>query len=206
LPDGVRSRVPFFRGMSFLPSAALAGTAWPALWLLWRVIQGQLGADPVATLTHETGRWALYFVLLSLTATPLRKLTGWNWPVRIRRTLGLAAFVYASCHFAVFLVFDHFFDWGEIVKDILKRPYITLGFSTWLMMVPLAATSSHYMMKWMGGSRWKTLHKLNYLIGSSAVFHYFWSVKRDITLPAFYAVILAVLFGLRLVGHKPARR
>jgi len=202
----VRTGVSYFRDQSLLQFVALAGAASPGLWLFWRVLQDRLGVDPVATLTHETGRWALYFVLLSLAATPLRRLTGWNWPVRIRRTLGLAAFVYASFHFTVFLVFDHFFDWNEILKDILKRPFITLGFATWVMMLPLAATSSQYMMKWIGGSRWRTLHKLNYLIGTTGVFHYFWSVKRDVTLPALYALVLALLFGLRLVRPEPVRR
>jgi len=184
---------------------AIAAVIQPGLWLLWRLAENDLGADPVATLTHQTGQWGLRFLLLSLAATPLRKLSGWNWPVRIRRILGLAAFGYALLHFSIFLVFDHFFDWNEILKDILKRPYITIGFITWIMMIPLAITSSQYMMKLMGGSRWKALHKLNYLIGITGVFHYFWSVKRDITLPTFYAILLALLLGLRLTGRRPLR-
>lgn len=178
----------------------------PGLVLGVRVVVDDLGADPVATLTHETGRWALRFLLLSLSATPLRKISHWQWPIRIRRVLGLAAFAYAMLHFCIFLVFDHFFDWNEILRDIIKRPYITMGFAAYLMMIPLALTSSNYMMRRMGGRYWKSLHKLNYLIGIAGVFHYFWSVKRDITLPAFHAILLAALLGFRLIGSNPGRR
>ncbi|MGI9210903.1 MAG: sulfite oxidase heme-binding subunit YedZ [Methylococcaceae bacterium] len=182
--------------LAFLPGLALVG----------RIILDDLGADPVATLTHETGQWALRFLLLSLSATPLRKLSHWQWPVRIRRVLGLAAFAYAMLHFSMFLVFDHFFDWDEIQRDIIKRPYITMGFAAYLMMIPLALTSSNYMMRWMGGKHWKALHKLNYFIGITGIVHYFWSVKRDITLPTAHAIILATLLGFRLIGRKPDRR
>ncbi|MBS1248383.1 MAG: ferric reductase domain protein transrane component domain, partial [Proteobacteria bacterium] len=143
------------------------------------------------------GDWSLRFLLLTLAVTPLRRLTGWNGLQRFRRLLGLFAFFYVSLHFGVYLVFDQFFDWRAIVADIAKRPYITVGFAGWLLLIPLAVTSTGGMMKRLGRN-WQGLHRLVYLIGALGVLHYLWLVKADLSEPLLYAGILALLLSYRL--------
>lgn len=157
-----------------------------------------LGANPIEKITRTTGYWTLSFIIISLAITPLRRLTGFSWVVRLRRMLGLFAFFYASLHFLTYLVLDQFFDWASIVKDIAKRPYITVGFFSFLMLAPLAITSSNRMIKAIGGKRWLLLHRLIYLIAIGGVVHYWWLVKKDITNPLNFALILALLFASRL--------
>jgi len=171
-----------------LPLASLGWDAW----------QGALGANPIEAITHRTGDWALRFLLITLAVTPLMRLARWSLPGRFRRMLGLYAFFYAVLHFATYLVLDQFFDWAAIGDDIVKRPYITVGFAALVMLLPLAVTSTNGMIRRLGGRRWKALHRLVYAIAVLAVLHYLWLVKADYREPAAYAAVLALLLGLRI--------
>lgn len=166
-----------------------------------------LGANPVETITHHTGDWALRLLLVTLAVTPLRKLTGWGELIRLRRMMGLYAFFYAVLHVAAYFVLDLGLDLGGLVDDVMKRPYITVGFSVFLMLLPLAATSTNAMVRRLG-RRWQTLHKLVYPAAIGAVLHFFWLVKADPREPVIYALVLLVLFALRLkpVTLSPRRR
>lgn len=176
----------------------------PLLRLVAASLNHQLGADPVETLTRSTGTWTLNFLFLTLAVTPLRKLTGWHWLMRLRRMVALYAFFYACLHFATYLVFDQYFDWPGIAKDIAKRPYIAAGFFAFVLLIPLALTSTNGMMRLMGGRRWQILHRLTYPIVIAGVLHYLWLVKRDITYPGLYIIVLCVLLCARLLvpRHK----
>ena len=168
----------------------------PLAWLYWLAWQDQLGANPVETLSHRTGDWSLRFLLLTLAVTPLRRLSGWNWLMKFRRMLGLFAFFYVCLHLGVYLIFDQFFDPSAILEDIAKRPYITVGFAGFLLLIPLAATSTNGMIKRLGRN-WQRLHRLVYLIGMLGVVHYWWLVKADISEPLLYAGLLTMLLGYR---------
>ncbi|MFO1434769.1 MAG: protein-methionine-sulfoxide reductase heme-binding subunit MsrQ [Candidatus Competibacteraceae bacterium] len=177
----------------------------PPATLFWR----GLGANPVETLTHHTGTWGLRFLLLTLAVTPLRRLSGWNWLLRYRRMLGLFAFFYALLHFATYLVFDQFFDPAAIARDVLKRPYITIGFLAFVLLIPLAVTSTNKMIRRLGARRWQHLHRLVYPIGLLVILHYFWLVKADLSRPLLYGAVLALLLGYRIwfyYRHKPSIR
>lgn len=169
----------------------------PLAWLLWDGFHHHLGANPIEKITHRTGGWALKFLLITLAITPLRRMTGWNLIIRVRRMLGLYAFFYACLHFCTWLVFDHFFDPVTIIKDILKRPYITVGFFAFVLLIPLAVTSTNAMMRRLG-SRWAQLHQLVYVIATLGVLHFLWLVKADVREPAVYGCILAALLGWRV--------
>jgi sulfoxide reductase heme-binding subunit YedZ len=166
----------------------------------------RLGANPIEFITRSTGTWTLVLLLATLAVTPLRKVLGWTWLVRMRRMLGLYAFFYAALHFTIYLWLDQFFDLASIVKDIAKRPFITMGFSAFVLMIPLALTSTNAMVRRLGGKRWQQLHRLVYAIACCAVIHYWWLVKRDITQPLIYAVVLAVLLGVRAVYFARSKR
>ena len=168
----------------------------PLAWLCWLAWQDELGANPVETLSHHTGDWSLRFLLLTLAVTPLRRLSGWNWLLKFRRMLGLFAFFYVCLHLGVYLIFDQFFDPSAILEDIAKRPYITVGFAGFLLLIPLAATSTNGMIKRLGRN-WQHLHRLVYLIGMLGVVHYWWLVKADISEPLLYAGLLTMLLGYR---------
>ena len=168
----------------------------PAGMLAHDVFLGDPGPDPVARIVHETGAWTLRFLLITLTITPLRRFSGWNLLIRFRRMLGLYAFFYACLHFASYLLLDLGAFWAQLLTDIVKRPYITVGFSAWLLLVPLAITSTNAMMRRLG-KRWQTLHRLSYLIAVLGVLHFLWLVKADLSEPLIYAAILAVLMLLR---------
>lgn len=180
-----------------LKALAHALALLPLAGLVQGVINDSLGADPVAALTHATGDWALRLLLLGLALTPLRRLTRQAWPIRFRRLVGLYAFFYACLHLAVFLVLDLGGYWTQIFEDIVKRPYITVGFAAWLLLVPLAFTSTRGWMRRLG-KRWVQLHRLVYAIGVLAVLHFLWLVKSDLREPLVYAAILAALLGARL--------
>ena len=156
-----------------------------------------LGTDPVAAITHATGDWALRFLLASLAMTPLRRLTGASWPIRFRRLLGLYAFFYACLHFATYLGLDLGGYWAQIFADIAKRPYITVGFTAWLLLLPLAVTSTRGWIRRLG-RRWGQLHRLVYVAAPLAVLHFVWLVKSDLREPLIYAAVLAVLLGARV--------
>ena len=169
----------------------------PLIWLLYLAVSGNLGANPIETITHFTGDWTLYFLLATLTLTPLRRLTGINSLIRFRRMLGLYAFFYACLHFMTYLVLDQFFDWDEILRDIAKRPYITAGFSAWLLLIPLALTSTRNMVRRLG-KHWKKLHSLVYVITALGLLHYLWLVKADIRTPVLLSLLYITLLALRM--------
>lgn len=164
-----------------------------------------LGADPVQAITHATGDWALRFLLACLAMTPLRHVTGAAWPLRFRRLLGLYAFAYACLHLATFVVLDLGGYWAQLLDDIVKRPWITFGFAAWLLLVPLAITSTRGWMRRLG-RRWGQLHRLVYAAALLGVLHFLWLVKSDLREPLVYAAILGVLLGYRLVRHLRRRR
>ncbi|MEW6313012.1 MAG: protein-methionine-sulfoxide reductase heme-binding subunit MsrQ [Pseudomonadota bacterium] len=166
----------------------------------------KLGANPIEFITHSTGTWTLSFLMITLSVTPLRRLTGWHWLVRLRRMLGLFAFFYACLHLITYVWLDQFFDLHAIAKDVLKRPFITVGFTSFLLLIPLAVTSSNAMMKRLGGKHWQQLHRFIYVIAVGGVVHYWWLVKKDVTQPIIYAIVLAVFMGLRLVMRDGVRR
>jgi methionine sulfoxide reductase heme-binding subunit len=172
--------------------------ALPALGLIAAIFMEELGANPVEKLTHETGEWALRILILTLLITPLRRLSGWNWLIRLRRMCGLYAFFYAALHFTVYLWLDQFFDLSAIVEDIVKRPYITVGFTAVVLMVPLAITSMDSMVRRLGGKRWRNLHRLAYVCGLLGCLHYLWLVKADLTEPLIYTAVLVVALLARL--------
>ncbi len=168
---------------------------------------GGLGPNPVEAVTHGTGDWTLRFLLITLAVTPLRALSGWNPLVRFRRMLGLFAFFYGSLHLLTYVWLDKFFAWGEIARDIPHRPFITMGFLGFVLLVPLAATSTAGMIRRLGGRNWQRLHRLIYVTAVAGVVHYWWLVKADISRPRLYAVALGVLLGSRLfVPMLRARR
>lgn len=169
----------------------------PAVLLAWHAVAGTLGANPLEAVTHGTGDWALRFLLITLAVTPTRALTGWNPIVRFRRMVGLFAFFYASLHLLTYLWFDQFFSWPAILADIPKRPFITAGMAAFLVLVPLALTSTTGMIRRLGGRRWQLLHRLVYAAAAVGVIHFWWLVKADTTRPKVYAVLLAVLLLAR---------
>ena len=160
----------------------------------------QLGANPLEAITRNTGDWTLYMLCITLSITPLRRLSGWNWLLAMRRMLGLFTFFYASLHFLAFYWFDHFFDVQAMLIDVLKRPFIAMGFATFLMLLPLAVTSTNSMMRRLG-KRWKTLHQLIYLIILTGLVHFWWmrAGKQNFAQPLLITVIAVVLLGSRLV-------
>ncbi|MGY4516457.1 sulfoxide reductase heme-binding subunit YedZ [Lysobacter sp. HA18] len=182
----------------------------PAAWLAWQIrneVQlgtGALGADPVAAIEHFLGLWAIRFLMITLAVTPLRQLTGKAVLLRFRRMLGLYTFFYATLHFAAWMILDLRLDASQIGAAIAKKPFITVGFAAWLLLVPLAATSFQRAMRALG-RRWGQLHRAIYVIAILAVLHFWWLVKSDIREPALYAAIAALLFGWRLWKRlKPA--
>jgi len=170
----------------------------PLAHLGWLGTHAGLSANPIEFVIRSLGDWALTFLLITLGVTPLRRLTGWNSLIRVRRMLGLFAFFYASLHFLFYVGVDQFFDFHAIFQDIAKRPYITLGFVCLLALIPLAVTSTNAMQRRLGGKRWVRLHRLVYGIAIGGVVHYWWMVKRDITVPLIYALVLGVLLAARL--------
>ncbi|HEY5775722.1 MAG TPA: protein-methionine-sulfoxide reductase heme-binding subunit MsrQ [Xanthomonadales bacterium] len=164
-----------------------------------------LGANPIEELLHELGRWGLKFLLLTLTITPLRRWTGWNWLIGFRRMLGLFTFFYVVLHFTVYAYLDQGLDMAAIGEDILKRPYITLGMAGLLMLIPLAVTSTRGMMRRLG-KRWQKLHRLVYAVAIVGVWHFYWQVKLDTLDPVLYALVLAVLLGVRVYFARRSRR
>jgi sulfoxide reductase heme-binding subunit YedZ len=192
--DRVAASKPLFFSLCVLPLA----------WLIWDTLRDQLGTDPVAQLEHRSGLWALRLLLATLAITPLRRLTGRAEPVRFRRMLGLFAFFYACVHLTIYLVVDLGGYWSQMLTEIVKRPYITVGFTAWLLLVPLALTSTRGMMRRLG-RQWQRLHRLVYPIALLAVLHFLWLVKADHTEPLAYLAILAGLMLLRLRQPKRLR-
>ena len=193
----------------------------PAAWLVWAIATGNLSANPLSDLTNETGIWALRFVCITLAITPLRRLTGWAQVIKFRRMTGLFAFFYGTTHLAIYIVFDRYpgvdLSAGivalstfrkvaaSIGQDIYKRPFITVGFSAWLTMLPLALTSTTGWIRRLGGRKWNAVHRLVYLTASLGVAHYWWLVKADVNRPLTYAAVVAVLLGTRVLWNRSRR-
>ena len=167
--------------------------------LVWGTASGSF-SDPLAAITKGSGEWALYFLCITLAVTPLRRLTGWNWLVKLRRMIGLFMFFYALVHFTAFLWFDHFFDVQAMWKDVLKRPFITVGFIAFVLLIPLAVTSTNGMVKRLGGKRWQWLHRLVYVIAPLAILHFWWmkAGKHNFTQPIIFGAILGALLLMRV--------
>lgn len=174
--------------------------------LAWKAIAGELSANPIKDITEETGIWTLRFVLITLTITPLRKISGWAPLVRFRRMVGLFAFFYGTLHFVTYIYLDQFFAFDEILRDMAKRPFITIGFAAFMMMIPLALSSANAIAKWMGGKKWRLLHRLVYLTALGGVIHYLWLVKADTERPLTYGGVLAILLGYRLWDYFRSHR
>jgi sulfoxide reductase heme-binding subunit YedZ len=183
------------RGLVKAPLFLLA--LGPLAWLTWGVFTDNLGANPIDVVTDETGTWTLRFLVLTLLITPLRRWFGWNGLVRFRRMLGLFAFFYGCLHFLTYIWLDQFFAFDEIVKDVIKRPFITAGFTAFLLMWPLALTSTKGWIRRLG-RRWQALHRLVYASAVLGVVHYWWLVKADISRPLRYALIVGVLLSARI--------
>ncbi|HEV2985770.1 MAG TPA: protein-methionine-sulfoxide reductase heme-binding subunit MsrQ [Vicinamibacterales bacterium] len=200
--------------MKLLKPVVFLASLVPCAWLVWAGLTGNLSANPLSDLTNETGVWTIRFVCITLALTPLRRLSGWNAVIRFRRMTGLFAFFYGTLHFLTYVIVDRFasldFPNGivawmtlsnlakSVAEDIYKRPYITVGFTALMTMVPLAATSTAGMIRRLGGRRWNRLHRLVYATGVLAVIHYWWLVKADIRRPLAYGVVVALLLGFRI--------
>lgn len=178
----------------------------PMVYLAAGVYNDTLGANPIEAVTRGLGDWTLRMLLITLAITPLRRLSGLHWVVRLRRMLGLFAFAYGFLHFMSYVWLDQFFDMHAIFKDILKRPFITVGFVAFILMVPLAVTSTNAAIRRMGGRRWQALHRSVYAIGILSVLHYWWLVKLDTREPLIYVLILAALLGVRAWWRELERR
>jgi methionine sulfoxide reductase heme-binding subunit len=171
----------------------------PLAWLVYNAFWGDLGANPVELITNTTGIWTLRFVALTIAITPLRWLTKWNPIINFRRMIGLFAFFYGTIHFLIYFILDRSLIFDDLWEDIVKRPYITVGFAGFVLMIPLAITSTKGWIRRLGGQRWNVLHKLVYVTAVLAVIHYWWKVKLDVTDPMVYAAIVSVLLGSRVV-------
>jgi sulfoxide reductase heme-binding subunit YedZ len=170
----------------------------PLTWLLFALLTGRVMGDQVKFMQHVTGDTILTCLMLTLTVTPLRRLTGWNEIIRVRRLIGLTAFWYACLHLTTYLVFDQSLSISEILKDIVKHPWVLVGFTAFLCLVPLAITSTTGWVRRLGGKRWQRLHRLVYVAAAAGVLHYLWLVKKDIRLPLLYGAVLLVLLGSRV--------
>lgn len=175
--------------------------------LVWLTLSDQL-VEPLEFITRGTGDWTLYLLCMSLAVTPLRRWTGMNWLIKLRRMLGLFVFFYAALHFTTFLWFDHFFDLADIWKDIVKRPFITVGFSAFVLLIPLAVTSSNAMVRRLGGKQWQWAHRLVYLIAPLGILHFWWmkAGKNDFTQPIIFALIVGLLLGVRVYWSSIKQR
>ncbi|MCA1556944.1 MAG: sulfoxide reductase heme-binding subunit YedZ [Acidobacteria bacterium] len=178
----------------------------PLALLAWDAARANLGANPLEYVTRTTGMLTLIFLTLSLAVTPLRKITGWNWLGMNRRVLGLYAFFYGALHFLTYIWFDRFFNFKSAVGDVFQRPFIAIGFASFLIMIPLAVTSTNRMVKRLGGKRWNRLHKMVYLAGILGTLHYYLLVKSDKRLPLMFAVALAILLGYRIFAANRSQK
>lgn len=195
------------QGLRAAKTGLFAVALTPLAVLAWNAFTDGLGANPIETVERFTGWWAITLLTATLAVTPIRLLTGWTAVARLRRMLGLSAFFWACLHVSAYVGLDQFFAVRDIVKDVAKRPYITVGFATFLLLLPLAATSTDAMIRRVGGARWRKLHRLAYLAAGGAVLHFLWLVKADITEPLIYASILALLLAARLRhAERPADR
>jgi methionine sulfoxide reductase heme-binding subunit len=194
------------RAVAWIKAVAFTVALAPLVRLVAGVFMRALGTNPVEVIIRSLGTWTLVFLCITLAVTPLRKLTGWHSLVRLRRMFGLYAFFYGVLHFASYVWLDQDLDVMAILSDIPKRPFITIGFTCLLLMLPLAATSNDAMVRRLGSKQWIALHRFIYVIAVGGVVHFWWLVKRDITEPAIYAAVVAVLLGYRAIGALRIRR
>lgn len=178
----------------------------PLARLVFFAFTDRLGANPIEFVLRSLGTWTLVMLMVTLSITPLRRLTGWNSLIRVRRMLGLFAFFYACLHFLTYAGVDQSFDLNAILRDVVKHPYITVGFACFLLLIPLAVTSTNAMQRRLGGKRWQQLHRLVYVIAAGGVVHYLWLVKKDITQPVLYGLVLMTLLGMRWVWRRRAQQ
>lgn len=206
LPVWISHRFPFMRWqpdarrMAWIKVVVFLMCLLPALRTVVLATLDKLGAHPVQAIEHSTGYWALWMLMLTLSLTPMRLLFGLKWPLQLRRMTGLFMFFYACLHIVSYAWLDHWFDWQEILRDIVKHPYVLVGFTAFVLTLPLAVTSNRIMVKKLQ-SRWKTLHKLVYLIAILGVVHFWWLVKKDITEPLSFALVLGTLLLIRVIAH-----
>jgi sulfoxide reductase heme-binding subunit YedZ len=192
--------------LRFTKTAIFLAVLIPLERLLWKAFHDALGANPIEVITHSTGDWTLILVLTTLTITPLRRITRQYWLIGLRRMIGLFAFFYGTLHFLTYIWLDKFFDVHEMWKDIAKRPFITIGFSAFVLMIPLALTSTAWSIRRLGGKNWQRLHRLIYLTGILAVIHYYWLVKADHSKPIAYGIVLSILLAYRAWVWIAAKR
>jgi methionine sulfoxide reductase heme-binding subunit len=185
--------------MRFLKALVFLGCLVPLARLGWKAYTQTLGANPIEVITHSTGDWTLILLLVTLSITPLRKLTRQYWLIGLRRMIGLFAFFYVCLHFTTYIWLDKFFDGHAMLADIAKRKFITVGFLAFVLLIPLAVTSTVGWIRRLGGKRWQTLHRLIYVSALAGVIHYVWLVKADLRKPLQYAAVLGVLLGYRVV-------
>jgi methionine sulfoxide reductase heme-binding subunit len=182
-----------------LKVAVFLACVGPVARLVWKALHDALGANPIEVITRSTGTWTLVLLLATLSVTPVRKITGWLNVIRFRRMLGLFAFFYGSLHFLTYIWLDKFFDLQQVAKDVYKRPFITAGFTGFMLLIPLAVTSTRGMIRRLGGRRWQNLHRLIYASAVAGVVHYVWLVKADVRVPLIYGGVLSVLLAYRAV-------
>ncbi len=194
------------KSLAAFKAALFALCLLPFFRLVFFAFTDRLGANPIEFVLRSLGTWTLTLLLVTLSITPLRRITGWNSLIRVRRMLGLFTFFYVCLHFLTYAGVDQSFDLPAILADVVKHPYITVGFTCFLLLIPLALTSTNAMQRRLGGKRWVQLHRLVYLIAIGGVVHYLWLVKKDLTQPLLYGLVLAVLLGVRLWWRwQPAR-
>src|SRR5262250_1381910 len=187
-----------FLSSKWAKAVVFALSTWPLLFIIWRTVRGELTANPVEFYQHQTGDWTLRFLVFALCITPFRKILGLPELIRFRRMLGLFAFFYVCLHFLTYLGPDQSFSFSGMLQDVAKRPFITVGFTAFVLLIPLAITSTSGWIRRLGGKRWQRLHRAVYFSATLGVFHYLWLVKSDIRLPVFYGVLVALLLAWRV--------
>lgn len=199
---------PTSKHIAAIKAALFLAALLPAVRLFLFALTDRLGANPIEFITRSSGDWTLYFLIFTLLVTPLRRLSKWNWLIKLRRMLGLFAFFYASLHFTTFLWFDHFFDIDEMIRDVVKRPFITVGFSAFLLLIPLAITSTNGMVRRLGGRRWQWLHRAIYVIAPLGILHFWWmkAGKHDFAQPILFGTIVALLLLSRVYWNLAQAR
>lgn len=190
----------------WLKPAVFVGSLTLVAALLIRGLHGELGANPISQALNQLGLMALVFLVAALACTPLKTCVGWTWPIRLRRMLGLYAFFYATLHVSTYIGLDQVFDWRAIVDDVTKRRFIFVGFAAFLLLIPLAVTSTSAAVKRMGYARWKQLHRLAYVAPVLGIIHFLWRVKKDLSEPTLYAIVLGVLLAVRVAVSLRAWR
>jgi len=195
-----------FLSSKWAKAVVFALSTWPLLFLIWRTVRGELTANPVEFYQHQTGDWTLRFLVFALCITPFRKILGLPELIRLRRMLGLFAFFYVCLHFLTYLGPDQSFSFSGMLQDVAKRPFITVGFAAFVLLIPLAITSTAGWIRRLGGKRWQMLHRAIYVAAVLGVVHYYWLVKSDIRKPAFYGVVVGILLAWRIWSRTAKKK